>query len=825
MSVKRESEGLTELLLKEPPYTLPGEEKSRQLLEAIREELIFHFQHNSLYRRFCKRRNFDPTIFSGDLEEIPPIPAQVFKRLGPKLLSVGPESIKVRLHSSATSGLPSTVLVDQITAKRQTRAMARVMVDYLGPKRCPFLILDIDPALNRESAGARISATKAYLNFASKATYVIDELGEQLVFNEISYKNFMSQQEPNQPVVIFGFTYVLYSTLVRDAHQLEQKLPLGSKVIHIGGWKKLESEKVSKDEFNSACAELFGIEPTDVIDIYGFTEQMGLNYPDCEAGWKHVPAYAEILVRDAGSGEVVDAGEVGLLEFLSPVPHSYPGTAIITDDIGVLDVNPGACICGREGTRFKVLGRAKKAEARGCGDVMSAKVTRFLSDKEFADSTEFRVLYHENEIRDGLSELEVVDKIVTDLKRSQVWLFDQPVEAIIGLIGLARDRWKDPEFELGDFRMNGLGFLIDWCEPTNLRRLIEFSLHGRRAYLDGFYPETGSLIKQLRAVPRGLVAHWLSGNVPVLGMLTLVQAMISKNANLLKAASTYSGAIPTLLRSFEGLIYTTPGGYSISGDDLLKTCSVVYFNHSATALANAVSEEANVRIAWGGAEAVAHVAQLNRRWDVQDLMFGPRLSFMVVAAEAIATERQIRKILRRAATDVSVFDQTACASPHTIFVERGGGISPLQFAERLAEEMDKARERIPVGDVSDESYNDVQAIRSVYQFIGDVWHSEDASWTVLYDDQQGLAQPTYSRVITVRGVNSIDDTLEFISDDIQTVGLAAKGDKRLAFAAQASQRGVDRCPDIGMMTNFEMPWDGTIVLERLVRWVSLGGPG
>ena len=42
--------------------------------------------------------------------------------------------------------------------------------------------------------------------------------------------------------------------------------------------------------------KVFGIETSDIIDIYGFTEQMGLNYPDCSAGWKHVPGCLALSV-------------------------------------------------------------------------------------------------------------------------------------------------------------------------------------------------------------------------------------------------------------------------------------------------------------------------------------------------------------------------------------------------------------------------------------------------------------------------------------------------------------------------------------------------
>ena len=53
------------------------------------------------------------------------------------------------------------------------------------------------------------------------------------------------------PLVIFGFTFVLYHDVIKsllDDNQ-ELALPLGSKIIHIGGWKKLEDQKVDKSIF------------------------------------------------------------------------------------------------------------------------------------------------------------------------------------------------------------------------------------------------------------------------------------------------------------------------------------------------------------------------------------------------------------------------------------------------------------------------------------------------------------------------------------------------------------------------------------------------
>ena len=84
------------------------------------------------------------------------------------------------------------------------------------------------------------------------------------------------------------------------------------------------------------------------------------------------PAWAELLVRDPVSLEVVPEGQEGVLQFISPIQTSYPGHSVLTEDVGVL-LGVDDCPCGRKGSYFKVIGRAKQAEVRGCGDIMAEK--------------------------------------------------------------------------------------------------------------------------------------------------------------------------------------------------------------------------------------------------------------------------------------------------------------------------------------------------------------------------------------------------------------------------------------------------------------------
>lgn len=818
------SEFLCEDLVKELPFDADPVQKKELFLPALKQELCFHYDHNEMYRRFCENKGFDPHSFDGDLSEIPPVQVSVFKELGKDLNSVGKENIRLTLQSSATSGIPSSIPIDSITSKRQARAMIRVVSDYIGNERRPFLIMDVDPSSGfREILGARYAAVSGYLNFASDAAYFLKvNENRQYYFDVEGIEKYISELN-GQSAVVFGFTYILYSEVIRPLREQGRsfRLPEGSKIIHIGGWKKLEDEKVSREVFNRQVSEIFGVDEDDVIDIYGFTEQMGLNYPDCKCGFKHVPLYSEVMIRDVISKEVLPAGKEGLLEFVSPLPHSYPGNAVLTDDIGV--IADGECPYHRGGSRFKVIGRLKKAEIRGCGDILSNKL-KFVDQnekKEKSSEDGFKAYcpFIDRELT-GTSE-EKIEEIVKALKQNLSWLRKQPVDALIGLIAKVSSKWENDPLSIS--QAQGLRFLMSWCKGEHLTMIADSGLRGNRHYADQFIANDDN-VSYLRCTSRGLVCHWLAGNVQVLGMFVLIQAILSKNINLIRVSGRDNGAFSHLLEAFEDETYTTPGGYTIHGNDVLKTIAVVYFDHSDHKANRKMSSLADVRIAWGGAGAVSAVSSYPSRYDCSDVIMGPKLSFSVISRESLSDERNARKLARKVAVDASVFDQTGCASAHNVFVEEGGNISPEVFASILAESMDKVSKQIPKGTMSAEEFAAVHSARGIYDFKGKVYGDESSIWTVLYSNQFELNQPVYSRVVFVHPTKDIMDVTGFVNEDIQTIGLSAIGEKATRFASAAAEKGAVRFPACGKMLNFESPWDGVFIMDRLVRWNTLGGP-
>lgn len=791
---------------------------------ALQEELVFHYTHNERFRQFFLRKGFDPRL-PFRLEDIPAVSASVFKELGAGLQSVDKADIQFALQSSATSGVPSTVVVDKLTAKRQSKAMIKVLSDFIGPERRPFLIMDIDPRSGyRHLLGARFAAVSGYLTFASKVGYFLKADERQVSYFDVeAMQAFLEGLDAARPVVVFGFTYILYAQVLQHIRRAGRtlQLPAGSKVIHIGGWKKLESEKIGKEQFNRHLADGFGIRPEDIIDIYGFTEQMGLNYPDCPCGCKHTPAFSRVLVRDVVSREVVPAGRQGMLEFITPIPHSYPGNVVLTDDLGVVEPDP--CPYGRSGTRFRILGRVKKAEVRGCGDILSSKLTfRKKEETRSQEAEKLDVLVYSQPLHEE-APLNQLKELLAHLRAKQEWLADQPTEALIGLIAETAKKWRnDPS--LLHLQDKGLLFLSSWCDYKHLCSVANNGLKGNYRYLDNFLAFPDSDKHFLRANARGLACHWLAGNVQILGFFALVQSILAKNSNLLKVSARDNGVFTQLLNAFQGVRYVTSEGYAIHGDDLLETIGVVYFSRYATALGEEMSKEADIRIAWGGKEAVETVAGYPAKFDAESIIFGPKLSFAVISKESLEDENKAKKLARRMSVDVSVFDQTGCASPHNLFIEKGGNLSPDRFMEILSDAMVKTEVQIPKPAVSTEQISQIHSIRGVYDFKGRIIGSPSMSWTLLLDKEVKLCKPIYSRVLFIHEVDSIFDAIPLIDDTVQTIGIEAPADKAMQFASAATRKGVSRCPLIGRMLNFEMPWDGLFLLDRLIRWNTYGGP-
>jgi hypothetical protein len=300
------------------------------------------------------------------LDELPYLHVGVFKWID---FRSGGEDIKherTLLSSATTSGTPSRIALDAKSSELQARSSLAILGDFVGTSIRPLLILDSARSLRlRGEVSARIAAAMSLRPLASDIHFLLES---PEVPSSMKWDTLARLLETNDELLIYGFTWVLYVAWASAAMPDNVRSRLAGKTlcfVHSGGWKKLEAARVSRETFDQAL--LSGLSPeSKVVDFYGLVEQVGIVYPLCEHGFRHVPIWADVVVRDPVSMNPLDT-EPGLLQLLNVLAVGAPYHSVLTEDVG--RIIPGRCPCGRAGKRFELVGRLPKSEIRGCANV------------------------------------------------------------------------------------------------------------------------------------------------------------------------------------------------------------------------------------------------------------------------------------------------------------------------------------------------------------------------------------------------------------------------------------------------------------------------
>ena len=348
------------------PYAFDARAKSTLLTHALSQLTQWHASQCEAFRRILEIQEIDISNIS-QLEDIPYIPVRLFKEFD--LLSIDREQVFKTMTSSGTSGQQvSKIYLDRETASLQTKVLSRLMGRLLGKKRLPMLIIDSTSVLkDRLAFSARGAGILGFSLYGQDVTYA---LNESMELDLTAIQAFLARHR-GSPIFVFVFTFMIWQYFVLPLQQNNIRLPveLGI-VLHGGGWKKLQDQAVDAAAFRAALKTSTGIDK--VVSYYGMVEQTGSLYMECEEGHLHAPVYADVIVRQPQTFEVAQAGEEGVIEVLSIIPRSYPGHALLTDDVGVW-LGEDDCPCGRLGKYFNVVGRVEKAEVRGCSDTREAR--------------------------------------------------------------------------------------------------------------------------------------------------------------------------------------------------------------------------------------------------------------------------------------------------------------------------------------------------------------------------------------------------------------------------------------------------------------------
>ena len=608
------------------PFEADQAEKDAFFRKELKTLTDYHRKSCAAYDDIC----------NGLGEGGPYIPVALFKDLA--LASVPEEEVVRQVTSSGTTGQQvSRIFLDAPTAELQRWALASITGDFIGSKRMPMLIIDSPDVLrDRSKFTARGAGILGFSMMSSKRFYALDEEMKP------DWESIAAFQEAAKagPSFAFGFTFMIWAYFVGALKKEGRSLDLSNcYLIHGGGWKKLQDQKVSDEEFRRALRELCGIE--HVSDYYGMAEQTGSIFMQCDEGHLHASIYSDIEILDPEDFSPCEPGQWGLIALQSWIPGSYPGHRLLTEDRGrILGVDD--CPCGRKGKYFEISGRISKAEIRGCSDTFEGAA----GASPGAGAAGGLKILTGQEMPAGQKPLAAFDPLVMEFLEELSELF-----------------MKDPAYrQYPD--IYALGF---WLRPAHLKQLRRRQEENRGDSRSGGEEQKRGQGEAKRGGEepkhgRGLVLHIAPSNMPTMFAYSWITALLAGCSSIVRLSEKESGISDTILQGISRLLDQP------AYEKLRQRNAFVRFPRDHEALKQ-ISEKVSARMIWGGDRTVEKICAVPKPEEAVDIGFPDKYSIALLDGDRIAkmSEEDLRLQANLFCRDTYGADQNACSSPRSVF--------------------------------------------------------------------------------------------------------------------------------------------------------------
>jgi len=353
---------------------------------ATREDAVFNrlaldlfalqFACNAPYRRLCEARHVAPggvSHWSG----IPAMPTRAFKDF--ELTCLPPAERSRVFHSSGTTGqtpsrhFHSAVSLELYEASLQPWFRRHLRADGFGGR-----LLSLTPPAHQApySSLVHMLATLARVGPPGRASFlsrVAPDGAWELDVARAAAEVEQACAEP-QPLLLAGTAFSFVHLLDHLAGAGRRfALPTGSRVMETGGYKG-RSRVLPKEALHRLLTDRLGVPPDFIVCEYGMSELNSQAY-DQIAGFPrntpnetrpfHFPPWARAVVVSPETARAVAEGETGLLR-VCDLANGFSVLAVQTEDLAV-----------RRGEGFELIGRAERAEPRGCSLLPAVEADRF----------------------------------------------------------------------------------------------------------------------------------------------------------------------------------------------------------------------------------------------------------------------------------------------------------------------------------------------------------------------------------------------------------------------------------------------------------------
>ncbi|MSR64219.1 MAG: hypothetical protein EXS18_00370 [Verrucomicrobiae bacterium] len=366
------------------------------------------------------------------------------------------------------------------------------------------------------------------------------------------------------------------------------------------------------------------------------------------------------------------------------------------------------------------------------------------------------------------------------VERRKHLLLPRRTDEIVRVLGELSERWLYPNYAWRRRAVEGMPRVTGFS-PQMIEQIIDllFGELTREKLTALVESELGDWKDNQTGPP--LLAQVFSGNIPNPAVVSIVCGLLVRSPSFCKASSR-DPLFPSLyLASLHEI-----------DPDLASCVQLQRWKGGDREVEQALFREANIILAYGDDSSLRAIKSLlpaGKRF----LGFGHKIGFAVVDGEANPAA---------AACDVSLYDQQGCLSPHLIYVAH----DPRAFAERLAAEMENFNARIPRGKLSMEESVAIARVRAAYEFraandlrVG-FWGSKGGdAWTVIYEDEPMFATSPLNRVVFVKPLRNLENSVAHVQQHIHNVGLACPPDRWLEWELRLKKLGAARVCPLGQM--------------------------
>ena len=166
------------------------------------------------------------------------------------------------------------------------------------------------------------------------------------------------------------------------------------------------------------------------------------------------------------------------------------------------------------------------------------------------------------------------------------------------------------------------------------------------------------------------------------------------------------------------------------------------------------------------------------------------------------------------------------------YAQTGGAVSPEEFAEWLAGELEQREETEPRGELSAALGAQIASRRGIYEVRAAhspdtrLWHSRNSTaWTVVYETDPRFQVSCLHRFVYVKPAKDLVGMLrgaDTVRGKVSTVGLASPEDQVRELATNLARWGATRVCPLGRMQDPPLTWrhDGRPSLGDLVTWMD-----